>query len=110
MTQVRLKPKAPRPLGLESSTLPLSHCAPKFYMSLKEQILHKELSLALYYTETIINSFENSMKSDICSIENSVGPDQLASSEASSADQDPYCFPFNMGVHNYHAETIYKLS
>ena len=33
------------------------------------------------------------MNLDICSLENSDDPDELAS------DQDPYCFPFGLWVH-----------
>ena len=47
----------------------------------KEQIMHKELSLAL----TLLKFFKNSMKPDIYSIENSVDP-----------YQDLHCFPYNM--------------
>ena len=57
---------------------------------LKEQIMHKELSLAMNMLKhhTCINSFENSMKPDINSqtIENSV---------KKSADLDLHCFPHN---------------
>ena len=45
--------------------------------------MHKQLSLALTVLVQNVNFFENSMKPDINSIENSVDPDQLASSEAS---------------------------
>ena len=49
----------------------------------KEQIIHKELSLALitYFVDTMHKHFKNSMKPDINSIENSVDPGQLASEE-----------------------------
>ena len=49
----------------------------------KEQLLYKQLSLALTVLIPNVNVFENSMKPDINSIENSEGPDQLASEEAS---------------------------
>ena len=51
----------------------------------KEQIVHKELSLALNMLKqhTYIDYFENSMKASINSIENSVDPYQLVSEEAS---------------------------
>ena len=61
----------------------------KFYLFQRsfEQIMHKELSLALnmlkQHTCTCIYSSENSMKPDRKSIENIVDPFQLASSEAS---------------------------
>ena len=45
--------------------------------------MHKQLILALTVLISNVNIFENSMKSDINSIENSVDPDQLASKEAS---------------------------
>ena len=55
-----------------------------------EQIMHKELSLALTLLIPCINSLnKNSMKLDINSIENSVDPGQLASSAG---------FPFNMAL------------
>ena len=44
----------------------------------KEQIMHKDLSLTLTFADKL---FRNSLKSDINSIENSVDPDQLASSD-----------------------------
>ena len=44
----------------------------------KEQIKHNELSLDLTVLKSCINSFENSMKQDIFSIESSVDLDQLA--------------------------------
>ena len=53
------------------------------FTCLKEQIMHKELSLAPYFADTMHKLFINSMKPDINSIENSVDPDQLASSETS---------------------------
>ena len=43
---------------------------------LKEQIKHKQLSLALTVLIPNANFFENSMKPDINSIENSEDPDQ----------------------------------
>ena len=49
----------------------------------KEQIMHKKLSLALTFADTMHKLFKNSMKPDIISIEYSVDPDQLASKEAS---------------------------
>ena len=50
-----------------------------FFTCPKEQIMHKELSLALTVLKPNINSFVNSMKPDIYCIENRVDPDQLAS-------------------------------
>ena len=41
--------------------------------------MHKQLSLALRLMISNLNFFENSMKPDINSIEDSVDPDQLAS-------------------------------
>ena len=52
------------------------------YTHPKEQIMHQELSLALTLLIPYINSFINSMKPDLNSIEKSVDPDQLASEEA----------------------------
>ena len=49
----------------------------------KEQIMHKELCLALTLLIPYKNFKKSSMKPDINSIENSVDPDQLASEEAS---------------------------
>ena len=49
----------------------------------KGQIMHKQLSLALTVLKPNVNFFENSMP-DINSIENSVDPDQLASSSGSA--------------------------
>ena len=44
-----------------------------------EQIMHKQLSLALTVLIPNVNFFKNSIKPDLNSIENSVDTDQLAS-------------------------------
>ena len=49
----------------------------------KEQMMHKELSLALTLLIIPCTLFKNGVKPDINSIENTVVPDQLASEEAS---------------------------
>ena len=56
---------------------------------------------------------KNSIKPDINTIENSVDPDQLASSLKKPADQDPHCFPHNMRVQNNYRirnTELYQLS
>ena len=45
--------------------------------------MHKQLSLALTVLISNVHFFENIMKPDMNLIQNSVGPDQLASLEAS---------------------------
>ena len=54
----------------------------KFYLSQRTDNAQKSLTLF-----TCINSFKNSMKPAIISIENSVDPDQLASSSLSGSTQ-----------------------
>ena len=54
--------------------------------------MHKQLSLDLTVLIPNVNFFENNLKPDINSIENSVDSDQK------SANQDPHCFPNNMQV------------
>ena len=48
----------------------------------KEQTMHRA-KLSPFFADTIYKLFRNSMEPDINSVENSLDPDQLASSEAS---------------------------